>query len=225
MLKIKECKNYTCWLLGEGLILVTTSKTENYLWGSQKTELDTMRFKPHWRYAEWLATILRNNRDRSDWWWIPPNFQSAAFRSILRQIGQCWKFGAEFVFGHSYLRYSSKLWPITQCTFVPLHFCSILRQIGQCWKLGGIRLWSFVPPLFLKTVANHSVYLRSAAFRSILRQIWQCWKFGAEFMHPLRASMCNFYTPWFSTITKIPVKWLWFWGDGRGWRGWERVRK
>ena len=103
---------------------------------------------------------------------------SAAFRSILRQIGQCWKFGQNSSSVMSYLHYSSKLGPTTQHTFVPLHFATFWGKSDNVENLVGIHLWSFIPLLFFKTVANHSVYLHSAAFCSILGQMGQCWKFG-----------------------------------------------
>ena len=68
-------------------------------------------------------------------------------------------------------RNSSSFTPISvipqncgQSLSVPLFHCNLLH------------LQSLLSLLFLKIVANHSVYLRSAAFRSILRQIGQCWK-------------------------------------------------
>ena len=145
---------------------------------------------------------------------------SAAFPSISKANQTMLKIWSEFMFGHLYLRYSSKLWPTTQCTFIPLHFVyfeanwtmlkiwseflfghSYLRYSWKLWpttqhtfillhfvpfrgksdnaeNLVGIHLRPLVPPLFLKTVTNHSAYLHSAAFPSISRQIRQCWKFG-----------------------------------------------
>ena len=42
------------------------------------------------------------------------------------------KIWSDFIFGHSYLRYSSKLWSITQRTFIPLHFACLIRFQYRC---------------------------------------------------------------------------------------------
>ena len=79
------------------------------------------------------------------------------------------KIWSEFIFGHLYLHYSSNLELTTQHTFIPLHFTPFWGKSDNVENLVGIHLWSFVPPLFFKSGANHSVYLCSAAFCSILR--------------------------------------------------------
>ena len=104
-----------------------------------------------------------------------------SFCSILVHLGPNWtmfKIWSEFIYDHSYLRYSSKLWPSTQHTFIPQHFGSFGAKSDNIENLVGIHLWSFIPSLLFKTVIIHSTYLHSAAFCFILGQFGQCWKFG-----------------------------------------------
>ena len=104
-----------------------------------------------------------------------------SFRSILFHLGSnrtMLKIWLEYIFSHSYLRYSSKLWSSTQHTFIPQQFGSFGAKSDNIENLVGIHLWSFIPSLLFKTVTIHSTYLHSAAFCFILGQIGQCWKFG-----------------------------------------------
>ena len=103
-----------------------------------------------------------------------------SFRSILVHLGPnrtMLKIWSEFIFDHSYLRYSSKLWPSTQHTFIPLCFHSFGAKLDNIENLLGIHLWSFIPQLFFNTVVIHSAYLHSAAFWFLWGQIGQCWEF------------------------------------------------
>ena len=93
---------------------------------------------------------------------------------------------SEFMFDHSYLCFSLKLWPATQCTFIPLHFAPFGGKSDIAENFVRIHVWPLVPLLLFKTVTNHSVYLHSSfavANHTMLT--------GMQW-----ASKCKFYTPW-----------------------------
>ena len=92
-----------------------------------------------------------------------------SFCSILVHLGAnrtMLKTWSQFIFDHSYLRYSSKLWLSTQHTFILQHFGSFGAKSDNVENLVKIHLWSFIPPLFFKTVAIHSTYPHSQHFGS-----------------------------------------------------------
>ena len=104
-----------------------------------------------------------------------------SFRYVLIHLELNWtilKICSEFIFDHSYLHYSSILWPSTQHTFFPQYFGSFGAKLDNVENLVRIHLWSFIPLLFFNTVVIHSAYLHSAAFWFIWGQIQEYWKFA-----------------------------------------------
>ena len=102
-------------------------------------------------------------------------FHSTAFRFLLRQIGQCWKFGqntssaacASIIFWNYYQ-------PLSILSF---HCISFPLEANRTMLKNLVRfhLQPLIPPLFFETITNHSAYLHSTAFCFLFRQ---CWKFG-----------------------------------------------
>ena len=104
-------------------------------------------------------------------------FLQITWMAIAQTLDQK-KIWLEFMFDHSYLCYSSKLWPTTQHTFIPLYFVPYQGKSDNAKNLVRIHFQPLIPQLFFKAVTNYSACLDSTAFCSILRQIGQCWKFG-----------------------------------------------